>query len=127
MTLNNIYETALYLGEKTDDQTGCADGEYRRQHKMRAFEIIRQGIIRAAALENIPMIHPELLEGESEVELPLYLTKVVIPTYTAAMLCQQDGEDEKYNILICEYQNAVEAIKHDEEKADIYDIIEGMV
>ena len=77
MTLSEIYETALCLGEKTDDATGYIDDEYMRQHKMKAFEIIRQCIIKLSAIENIEIVHPEKLEEKSEVNLPLFMTKVI--------------------------------------------------
>ena len=127
MTIEKIYEKALYLGEKTNDSTGYIDDEYEKQHKMKAIEIIKQCIAKLALIENIEIIHPERLEYESEVRLPDYITNVVIPTYTAAILCHQDGEENKYNILIYEYQQAVENIKHDEEKPDYSHYLEGLV
>ena len=42
MTINDIYETALYLAEKTDDNTGLIDSEYKKQHQKKAEILIRQ-------------------------------------------------------------------------------------
>lgn len=127
MTISDIYETALYLGEKTDDSTGYIDDEYKKQHKMKALEIIKQCIIKTAALENVELIHPENTGFDTEVRLPLYLTKVVIPAYTAAVLCLEDGEENKYDLLISEYQNALSGIKHSEETVEAGGVLEGLV
>ena len=42
MKISEIYETALYLAEKTDDSTGYIDSEYKNFHKRKAEELIKQ-------------------------------------------------------------------------------------
>jgi len=42
------------------------------------------------------------------------------------MLCAFDRENDKYNLLISEYQNMVETYKHDEETMDVDSLLEGM-
>ena len=127
MTIENIYETALYLAEKCDDSTGFVDNEYKNQHKMKAKEIIKQGIIKLANIENVSLPMRGKLDFETEVPLSSYITGVVLPCYTAAILCQQDGEMNKYNLLIYEYEKAVGGIKHDEEAYELGGILEGLV
>lgn len=127
MTVDEIYEAALYLAEKTDDATGFTDNEYKNQHKMKAREIIRQGILRLANIENISISLPRKFEAHTPVPLSPYICGVVLPCYTAAVLCQQDGEMSKYNLLIYEYEKAVSEIKHSEEEADLSAALEGLV
>ena len=127
MTAEEIYETALYLAEKTDDSNGFIDNEYKNAHKQRALEIIRQSIIKIAATENINIITPEKLEYTDEIRLPVYILKTVIPCYVAAMLCRSDGEEENYNLLIYEYQQGLCTIKHDEEAPEVSHVLEGLV
>jgi len=127
MTVEEIYESALYLAEKCDDSTGFIDNEYKNQHKMKAKEIIKQGILRIANTENIVIPVPQKFDFNTQVPLSPYITGVVLPCYTAAILCQQDGEMNKYNLLIYEYEKAVAEIKHSEEQRELYEALEGLV
>lgn len=127
MTVEEIYESALYLAEKCDDSTGFIDNEYKNQHKMKAKEIIKQGILRIANTENIVIPVPQKFDFNTQVPLSPYITGVVLPCYAAAILCQQDGEMNKYNLLIYEYEKAVAEIKHSEEQRELYEALEGLV
>jgi len=126
MKVSEIYEAALYLCEKTDDSTGYIDDEYKSYHKMKATELIRQAAATLAATENIPLLDVGRAGYEDEVNLPYHICRFIIPLYVAAMLAKHDGEEEKYNILIYEYQEAVKKIKHTEESVINPTILEGL-
>ena len=126
MTINDSYETALYLAEKTDDNTGLIDSEYKKQHSKKAEIIIRQAIRRFAALTNEPFTDADLLKTDEDIPLLIYPVKNIIPYYVAAILCAHDKETDKYNLLIYEYQNELEHYKQDEEQIDIYDALCGL-
>ena len=126
MKISEIYETALYLGEKTDDSTGFIDAEYKKLHQIRGLELIKQSAASLSAIENFEVLGLGQLGYESELNIPYYFGKFVIPLYVAAILCKQDGEDDKYNILIYEYQEAVKRVKHNEESDFDIGILEGL-
>ncbi len=126
MKISEIYDTALYLAEKLDDSTGYIDAEYRNYHKMKALEIIKQSAVSIAQSENIPVLEIGRLGLEDELNLPFYYCKFVIPLYLAAVLCEQDGENDKYNFFIYEYQNKLNNIKHDEETLFEPSVLEGL-
>lgn len=126
MKLAEIYDTALYLAEKTNDSTGFIDDEYKSLNKMKALELIKQAAVSIANIENYSIIDAGRLGYDDELMLPYHLCKFVIPLYVAALLCHHDGEEEKYNLLIFEYQNALSSVKHNEESVLSYDILEGL-
>ena len=126
MKISKIYDTALYLAEKLDDTTGYIDDEYRSFNKMKALEIIKQAAMSVALIENFSLIDTELLTMEDELMLPFYYCKFVIPLYLGALLCHQDGEEDKYNFLISEYQNLIERVKHDESSCFDSSVLEGL-
>lgn len=126
MKISEIYETALYLAEKTDDSTGFIDDEYKRHHKMKALEFVKQAAVTIANTENYSIVDAGRLGAEDELMLPYYFCKFVIPLYVAAMLCHQDGEEDKYNVFIYEYQNAINSVKHNEETLFDESVLEGL-
>ena len=126
MTINDIYETALYLAEKTDDDTGIIDSEYKKQHQKKAEVIIRQAIRKFAFLNNENIPDPDVFKNDEEIPLLQYPLKNIIPRYVAAMLCAHDKEMDKYSLLIYEYTDELEQYKKDEEQLDIYDAMMGM-
>ena len=126
MTIDEIYDTALYLAEKTDDDTGYIDSEYKNQHKKKAELLIRQSIRKYAYLENISMTDVDRFKTDEDIPLPSFILKNVIPYYIGAILCCHDMESEKYNVLIHEYQEAINQIKHDEQIMDFCDILQEM-
>ena len=126
MTINDIYETALYLAERTDDNTGMIDSEYKKQHQKKAEIMIRHAIRKFAYInnENIPDV--DILKTDEDIPLLSYPLKNIIPYYVAAMLCAHDKETDKYNLLIYEYNSGIENYKKEEEQMDIYDALIGM-
>ena len=100
MTINDIYDIALYLAEKTDDNTGYADSEYKKQHKKKAEVIIRQAIRSYNLLLNITTPEIDLYGADEELPLPDFPLKNIIPYYVAAILCAHDKESDKYSLLI---------------------------
>lgn len=126
MKISEIYETALFLAEKTDDSSGFIDSEYKEIHRKRGLELIKQATYNLANTENINILEIGRLDYESELNIPYYLGKFIIPLYVAAILCKQDGEDDKYNILIYEYERAIEKIKHEEETVFEPSVLEGL-
>ena len=126
MKLSEIYDTALYLAEKTNDSTGFIDGEYKSFNKMKALELIRQAAMKISLMENIEIVDVGRLSFDDELMLPYYFCKFVIPLYVGAILCQQDGEEDKYSLLIYEYQNALNKVKHQEESMITDNILEGL-
>lgn len=126
MTINDVYETSLYLSEKLNDSTGFIDSEYKKQHKKKAEFLIKQAIRKFAKLENVKIIDPDFYLEEDNIPLDNYILKNIIPCYVGAMLCAFDRENDKYNLLISEYQNMVETYKHDEETMDVDSLLEGM-
>ena len=79
MKISEIYETALYLAEKTDDSTGYIDSEYKNFHKRKAHELIKQAASSVAYTENIPLLYPKDTEEDGEVMLPYRICKNIIP------------------------------------------------
>lgn len=126
MKISEIYETSLYLAEKTDDSTGYIDNEYKEFHKKKAYELIKQAASSVAYIENIPLICPVNSKDDAEITLPSRICRNIIPYYVAAMLCKHDGEEDKYNILIYEYENAINSIKHNEENVFEPSVLEGL-
>ncbi len=126
MKLSEIYDTALILAEKTNDSTGFIDSEYKALHKRKALEYIKQAAVTIANIENYSVVDAGRLSFEDELMLPYYFCKFVIPLYVAAMLCEQDGEEDKYNILIFEYQNHISSVKHSEESLIDPEILDGL-
>lgn len=126
MTINDVYETALYLAEKLNDSTGFIDSEYKKQHKKKAEFLIKQAIRKFAKLENIKIIDPDFYLEEDNIPLDNYILKNIIPTYVGAMLCAFDRENDKYNLLMSEYQDMIETYKHKEEIMDSSEVLEGM-
>ena len=59
MTINDVYERALYRAEKTNDATGYIDSEYKNQHRKKAEFLIKQAIRKFAHLENKKIIDPD--------------------------------------------------------------------
>lgn len=126
MTIEEIYDTALYLAEKTDDSTGYIDDEYKKQHRKKAEFYIKQAIRKFAHQENIKILDPDFLYPQDNIPLDNYILKNIIPCYVGAMLCAQDRENDKYNLLIYEYQRMCETYKCDEEEMETDSILEGM-
>lgn len=126
MTIEDIYNSALYLAEKVNDSTGYIDDEYKKQHRKKAEFYIKQAIRRFAHQENIKIIDPDFLYPEDDVPLDNYIVKNIIPCYVGAMLCALDREGDKYNLLIYEYQHMCETYKYDENCIEAGDILEGM-
>ena len=126
MKISEIYERALYLGEKTDDSSGFIDPEYKNMNKTRGLELIKQAAYNLASIENLNILEIGRLTFEDELMISCHLGKFIIPLYVAAILCKQDGEDDKYNILIYEYENMISKIKHDEESVFEPSVLEGL-
>lgn len=126
MTISDIYDLSLYLAEKTDDNTGYIDSEYKIQHQKKAEVIIRQAIRKFADLQNEAMPDIDLFSTDDEIPLSDYALKNIIPYYVGAMLCAHDKDTDKYNILIYEYQNEIEHLRYDEDQINIYDVISGL-
>lgn len=126
MTINEIYDAALYLAEKTDDSTGYIDGEYKKFNKKKAEYYIKSAIRSFAKLENVKIIDPDFFYETDDVPLDNYIVKNIIPCYVAAMLCAFDREGDKYNLLISEYQRMTESYKHNEELSELNTVLEGM-
>lgn len=126
MTINDVYESALYLAEKLNDSTGFIDSEYKKQHKKKAEFLIKQAIRKFANLCNKKIIDPDFYLEEDNIPLDNYILKNIIPCYVGAMLCAFDRENDKYNLLISEYQNMVSTYKLNEEVMDASSVLEGM-
>lgn len=126
MTIDDIYESALYLAEKTNDATGYIDSEYKNQHKKKAEFLIKQAIRKFAHIENKKIIDPDFYTKEDDVPLDNYILKNIIPCYVGAMLCAFDRENDKYTLLIYEYQSMLKNYKHDEEVIENLEVLEGM-
>ena len=126
MKISEIYETALFLAEKTDDYSGFTDPEYKKIHQNRGLELIKQAAYKLSNTENIKVLEIGRLSFESEINIPYHIGKFIIPLYVAAILCKQDGEDDKYNILIYEYENSINHIKHEEESIFEPSLLEGL-
>ena len=126
MNINQIYENALYMAEKTDDSTGYIDSEYKNQHKKKAEHLIKHAIRKFASMENLKILDPDFLKETDDIPLDNYILKNIIPCFVAAMLCAFDRENDKYNLLIYEYQHMIENYKHKEETMDDNGFLEGM-
>ncbi len=126
LTINDIYEEALYLAEKTDDATGYIDDEYRKHHREKGERLIKHAIRYFSHLEGLTNIDPDFFSSLDEIPLDNYVLKNIIPCFVAAMLCAYDRENDKYNLLIYEYQMLLNGYKHYESSPDYSDILEGM-
>ena len=126
MTINDIYELSLYLAEKTDDDTGFIDSEYKKQHQKKADVIIRQAIRKYADLNNEDICEIDMLSSDEPVPLPYYALKNIIPYYVGAMLCADDKDSDKYAILIRTYDEEIKSIRFKEEQIDFDSLLCGM-
>ena len=126
MTINDIYELSLYLAEKTDDNTGFIESEYKKQHQKKAEIIIRKTIRKYVNLMDETMPDIDLFGADDDIPLPLYVLKNIIPLYVAAMLSLYDKETDKYNTLIYEYQSELNKLKCDEDEVDMTFALSGM-
>jgi len=126
MTINDIYELSLYLCEKTDDDTGYIDSEYKNHHRKKAEILIRQAIRKYADLQNEVIPDIDLYGVDEDIPLPDYALKNIIPYYVGAMLSAHDKDTDKYSLLIYEYQNAIEHLRFKEEQMDLNGILAGM-
>lgn len=126
MTINDIYDISLYIAEKTDDATGFIDSEYKNKHKKKSEFLIKHAIRKFAHLENKKIIDPDFYKEGEDVPLDNYVLKNIIPCFVGAMLCAFDRENDKYNLLMYEYQHMIENFKHNEETVSSDDVIEGM-
>lgn len=127
MNISQIYDEALYLAEKTDDSTGYIDSEYKNQHKKKAEILIRQAIRKLALLENIDIPDADSFELTDNIPMDSYILKNIIPCYVAARLCSDDRENDKYNLLIYEYQYMLQTYKHSEEAYELEEVLEGLI
>ena len=126
LTIKEIYEEALYLAEKTDDATGYLDDEYRRHHKEKGERLIKHAIRYFIHLEGKTNVDPSFYGEDDSVPLDNYILKNIIPCFVAAMLCAQDSENDKYNLLIYEYQTLLHNYKNYEDNPDLSEALEGM-
>lgn len=126
VTIKDIYEEALYLAEKTDDATGYLDDEYKKHHKEKGLRLIKHAIRYFLHLEGRKGVDPQFYREEDAVPLDNYILKNIIPCFVAAMLCAYDRENDKYNLLIYEYQALLSNYKSYEQEPELTDILEGM-
>lgn len=126
MTVNEIYEEALYLAEKTDDATGYIDDEYRKHHREKGLRLVKHAVRYFFHLEGKENIDPDFLKKDDPVPLDNYILKNIIPCFVGAMLCAYDRENDKYNLLIYQYQTLVNNYKNYESEPDLEGLLEGM-